>query len=147
MVDMCNRNELPHIMVGTHRRIPREAIDLLSAKHQPGGDRHSRSRWLHIAIARALLLDPDAVIAKARSNLARARADGAIDVHSTPYMTEWEMLLASDLATLIDAMLDPGDHAATLRSCSPFAGVLPQEEVSAIKETWRLSRTGDGERV
>lgn len=63
---------------------PREAIDLLSAKHQPGGDRHSRSRWLHIAIARALLLDPDAVIAKARSNLARARADGAIDVHSTP---------------------------------------------------------------
>ena len=80
------------------------------------------------------------MISKARANLADAHASRATDAHGESYAREWESILNAGVGRVIAALLDPSDHAATLRSSSPFAGVLPQDEVRAIKEAWRRER-------
>ena len=82
------------------------------------------------------------MIGKARDNLARFRQIGAIDVHSQPYAREWEAILDAGVAAIITILLDSSSHAATLRSCTPFAGALPQAEVRAIKRAYRQRRRG-----
>jgi len=143
IVDLCDEGTLPCVRVGTHRRIPERAV---TAKIASATDRTSRndvgqqSLWLHAALIAHLINDPDAVINKARANLARARATGAIDAHSEPYAHEWEAILDAGIGRVIVVLLDPSDRAATLRSSTPFTGVLSQGEVHAIKKAWREVR-------
>ncbi|ORV97197.1 hypothetical protein AWC14_15245 [Mycobacterium kyorinense] len=130
-------------MVGTHRRIPERAVTNKLTATTQGASRHNGaqlSMWLHAALIPRLLQDPDVVIGKARANLAQGRASGAIDIHSAPYAREWEAILDAGVGRIIAVLLDPSDHATTLRSCTPFAGVLPQDEVRAIKKAWREER-------
>ncbi|VAZ69625.1 hypothetical protein LAUMK40_05788 [Mycobacterium kansasii] len=143
IVDLCDQGALPCVMVGSHRRIPEGAVTAKLASVSgralvAGGS--EQSLWLHAALIPRLLKDPDAVVGKARANLAQGRASGAIDVHSEPYAREWEAILDGGVGCTIAALLDPCEHAATLRSSSPFAGILPQDEVRAIKEAWRQRR-------
>ncbi|MCV7005127.1 excisionase family DNA-binding protein [Mycobacterium gordonae] len=143
IVDLCDQGALPSVMVGSHRRIPEGAVTAKLASVSgralvAGGS--EQSLWLHAALIPRLLKDPDAVVGKARANLAQGRASGAIDVHSEPYAREWEAILDGGVGCTIAALLDPCEHAATLRSSSPFAGILPQDEVRAIKEAWRQRR-------
>lgn len=148
IVDLCDQGALPCVMVGSHRRIPEGAVTAKLASVSgralvAGGS--EQSLWLHAALIPRLLKDPDAVVGKARANLAQGRASGAIDVHSEPYAREWEAILDGGVGCTIAALLDPCEHAATLRSSSPFAGILPQDEVRAIKEAqrhdvWRIWR-------
>ena len=63
-------------------------------------------------------------------------------MHSEPYAREWETILDAGVAAIITTFLDSSNHAATLRSCSPFTGVLPQAEVRAIKRAYRQQRRG-----
>jgi hypothetical protein len=89
-----------------------------------------------------LVRDPATIIGEARENLARFRRIGVLDVHSEPYAREWETILDAGVAAIITTLLDSSSHAATLRSCSPFVGVLPQTEVRAIKRAYRQQRIG-----
>lgn len=139
IVDMCNQGKLPFVVVGTHRRIPERAITEKVAS-AAGATSDQQSLWLHAALIPRLINDPDAVIHTARKNLARGRASGAIDVHSEPYAQEWEQALDAGVGQIITLILDPSDHGATLRSSTPFAGVLPQDEVRALKRAWREQR-------
>jgi hypothetical protein len=41
---------------------------------------------------------------------------------------------------LVEAFLDRSAHGATLRSCTPFTGVLSQDEVQSIKKAYRELR-------
>ena len=142
VVDLCNRGRLPYVTVGAHRRIPEQAVNAWAAMIGTPGTDWQQSQWLHAALVPRLVLDPAAVIGKARENLARFRKTGAIDVHSEPYAREWETILDAGVAAIITTFLDSSSHAATLRSCSPFTGVLPQAEVRAIKWAFRQERGG-----
>lgn len=146
IVDLCDQGALPCVMVGSsHRRIPEGAVTKLASVSGralvAGGS--EQSLWLHAALIPRLLKDPEVVVGKARTNLAQGRASGAIDVHSEPYAREWEAILDGGVGCTIAALLDPCEHAATLRSSSPFAGILPQDEVRAIKEAQRPRRLAD----
>ncbi|MBS9536020.1 helix-turn-helix domain-containing protein [Mycobacterium sp. M1] len=141
IVDLCKQGKLPCVMVGTHRRIPESAVTtrITAAGHTPRNDGAQQSLWLHAALIPHLINEPDAVTAKARANLARGRASGA-DAHSELYAGEWEAILNAGPGCVIAVLLDPSEHATTLRSSSPFAGILPQDEVRAIKKAWRRER-------
>src|SRR3954454_2508068 len=69
VVDLCERGLLPYIKVGAHRRVSRADVD---AMLRPELTRDQlKALWLHRAVAGRLVQDPDAVLAKARSNLER----------------------------------------------------------------------------
>jgi excisionase family DNA binding protein len=143
IVDMCNQGKLPCVTVGTHRRIPEQAVAAKIASvtgRAPRNDGVQQSLWLHAALIPYLVNEPSAVIEKARANLARGRAAGAIDAHSEPYAREWEAILDAGIGRIIATLLDPSQHAATLRSSTPFTGILTQDEVRAIKKAWREDR-------
>ena len=143
VVDLCKQGKLPYVMVGAHRRVPQSAVTAMLA---PERDRrslgHHQSLALHAAIVPKLIDDPERVLAIARRNLQRDYKSGT--AHDLPYTREWESLIAESLPTLIEAMLDPSDHGITLRSCTPFTGVLNQDEVRAIKRIYRKSRAVTG---
>jgi len=143
VVDMCERGQLPFKRVGVHRRISEEAISDLLDKQPVHPERGSLSIWLHAAVLARLFRDPDAVIQKARSNLARTRTTGAA-ARSERYLREWEEILDAGAGSIAETILDRSDHAATLRSCTPFTGVLPAAEVTAIKAAWREHQRAAG---
>lgn len=84
-----------------------------------------RSLALHEAIARKLRSDPDGVLARASSALARME-----EVHRdrVPLLTVWNHLLALPVEHLVDLLLDPRSFARELRHCTPFAGILSARE-------------------
>ncbi len=99
VVDMCTQGQLPFVMVGTHRRIPAEAIVALTGgargRHDDG---HSQSSALHAAVVSKLINDPERVLSIARENVRRDYELG--DRHSAAYTKEWESVL--DVVAVID---------------------------------------------
>jgi excisionase family DNA binding protein len=143
VVDLCKQGKLPHVKVGVHRRVPERAV---TARLSPGRDRlldgHQQSLALHAAVVAKLIRDPERVLAIARRNLQCDVASGT--EHELPYAREWESLIAEGVPAVIEAMLDPSDHGVTLRSSTPFTGVLDAEEVRAIKRIYRKARVNAG---
>ncbi|MEZ0362648.1 helix-turn-helix domain-containing protein [Mycobacterium sp. pUA109] len=139
VVDLCKQGKLPYVMVGVHRRIPEHAItSKLTYMRHPRNDGKQQSLWLHAALIPKLVNDPDTVLEIARRNLARQRQSGS--THSAAYTDEWASILDAGVGRVIEAILDPSDHGATLRSCTPFTGVLNEEEVRSIKKAYREVR-------
>ncbi len=87
---------------------------------------------MHRRIARRLQSAPGEVIGKARENLRRWRETrGGI---LPPALEEWERLLDRLPPDELNALLVAEDEEAVrLRQSSPFAGVLPPQEVWSIK--------------
>jgi excisionase family DNA binding protein len=136
VVDLCKQGKLPYVMVGVHRRIPEHAVtSKLVDTRDPRDDGKQQSLWLHAALIPKVVNDPDTVLGIARRNLARQRQSGS--THSAVYIDEWESILDAGVGRVIEAFLDPSDHGATLRSCTPFTGVLSQDEVRSIKKAYR----------
>ncbi len=90
-----------------------------------------RSLFLHEAIVRKLVEDPEGVLSRARRTLARM-----IETHpsAAPVLREWEVLLARPLPDLTALLIDPSPRARELRHVTPFAGVLSARERA---ETYR----------
>ncbi|MFA4081579.1 hypothetical protein [Mycobacteroides salmoniphilum] len=95
----------------------------------------SSSLALNAVIVSKLLGDPERVLEIAQRNVTRDLETG--NAHSEKYTREWNRLLKQDIPQLIDAMLDPFDHGVTLRSCTPFTGILSADEVQAVKRQHR----------
>lgn len=139
VVDLCKQGKLPHIMVGAHRRIPEQAVmSKFVSTRDARSDGKQQSLWLHAALIPKLVNAPDVVLGIARSNLDRQRESGS--ARSAAYIREWESILDAGVGRVIEAFLDPSDHGATLRSCTPFTGVLSQDEVRSIKKAYRQVR-------
>lgn len=139
VVDLCNQGKLPFTTVGTHRRIPERAvIATTSGGRDRRADGHEQSLALHALIVSKLLSDPDNVLETARRNVERDAELG--NAHSEKYTREWAQLLKQDIRSLIGAMLDSSDHGITLRSCTPFTGILSAQEVQTVKRQYRGSR-------
>ena len=84
-----------------------------------------RSLAISAAVAEKLRVEPEAVIAKARSNIETMRSIG---VNEQPWVEMWEAVLGLG-ASHVGAMLTSTDPVARdLRQSSPFTGVLTEEE-------------------
>ena len=84
---------------------------------------------IHAAVAERLELNPEPVLALARANLHRWRTrtgypDAAFDA--------WLALLDGPREALLDALRRDDERCRDLRQNTPFAGVLPHRERSAI---------------
>ncbi len=80
----------------------------------------ARSLALHRAVGERLAQNPG-LVDPARDRIRQWMADGKLN---RVYGEQWLQLLDGPLDALIAVLSDPGERARTLRSCSPFAGVL-----------------------
>ena len=121
VVNLCERGDLPFVMVGKHRRVERSAVEAL-LRPKPALTRDQlKSLWLHQAVAGNLVTDPDAVLSKAAVNLDRLSAQHQ-GTMTEVWLTRWRELLRQGPGAVLQALTDP--ESVELRQNSPFAGVL-----------------------
>lgn len=88
-----------------------------------------RSLAIHQAIALKLRRDPTTVLRIARANLSRLVEQ---HLHAARLLNEWDNILARPVESIIEATLDPSEHARELRHVTPFAGVLSEAERTTV---------------
>ena len=105
--------------------------------HPPLTREERRSLFLHRAIARRLLEDPEAVLTRARKVLGimEGRASPGLD----PVLREWRVLLDRPVEALAAVLVDPDPWARELRQATPFAGVLDAGERTEVYLAFRKS--------
>ncbi len=135
VVNLCDRGSLPCFSVGTHRRVRREDVLRYRDRRPPTRDQ-VRSLWLHQAVARRLLVDPERTIRRARASLRRLQAAHPRGV-AAQRLGEWEQLLNGPIDELLEVITSRSDQGKELRQNSPFAGVLSERERSRILESFR----------
>lgn len=105
----------------------------------PGRAQRIIEGWIlieHRLIAERLLSNQTEVIAKARENIERWGwlKDFPDPSRRPDFMTEWLALLDGPMDILLEVLTGSDERAVTLRSSSPFAGVVP------FKERWQIRR-------
>jgi excisionase family DNA binding protein len=129
VVDLCDRGVLPCLRVGSHRRVRR--ADVEAVLHPELTRDQLKALWLHRAVAGHLVVDPHAVLTKARGNLDRLRR-----VHPTGmaamWLGQWGELLDEGVEAVLEALTARKPYAVELRQNSPFAGVLQEDERRAV---------------
>ena len=140
VVNLSNRGELQSTKVGTHRRIPLSEVERLRGRTVLSPEREKSLR-LHQALIGDLLTDPDKVIDKARTNIARWLPQQRSDGMTAQYLREWEKILDAGLDRIVDALTATDEKSCELRENSPFAGVLSQERRTKVLQTLRTHRT------
>lgn len=62
----------------------------------------------------------------------------------SPYLMEWQSILDQGMNAALSVAVEDSERAQVLRSTSPFAGVLDEEErlafLAAWKSSWRAKR-------
>jgi hypothetical protein len=94
----------------------------------------ARSLALHRLVAEKVRRDP-ALLERARETLRRWLVD--VDPRSRPYLEEWQRALSAGLDAALELATEDSERAATLRQCSPFAGVLDNRERFTFLRAWR----------
>jgi excisionase family DNA binding protein len=144
VADMCDRGEIVHVRVGTHRRVPRGEVDRLMGRRLTREE--EKSLRLHQALLTPMLAEPDAVISKARDNLNRWTNMHRPDGMTARYLDEWKRVLDNGLDAIVDVVISPSQEARELRQNSPFAGVLPDETrrkvLRAFNDHWTREHEG-----
>ena len=129
VVDLCDRGDLPCVSVGRHRRIRWRDLESLARGTAPLTRDQRRSLWLGIAVAGRLATDPEGVLSKAWSNLAKLR-----EVHAGQGvdrdLASWEDLLRGPITGIMHVLTSPSRGASDMRQNSTFAGVLSTKERS-----------------
>ena len=138
VVDLCERGLLPYVRVGTHRRLHRADIEAILSPELTRDQ--LKALWLHRAVAGRLVQDPDAVLAKAASNLERLRTVHP-DGMAAMWLEQWRVVLAAGSEAVLEVLTSRAPHAIELRQNSPFAGVLLDAErqavLGAFADRWR----------
>jgi excisionase family DNA binding protein len=134
VVDLCAQGMLRHVKVGTHRRIRHGDVGAFLAEGLPR--EAERSLWLHRAVAGRLVLDPAAVMAQARHNLARMQATHPSGM-SAGWLARWVRVLDQGVDDVLDVLTSPSPLAVELRQNSPFAGILTDAERTAVQAAFR----------
>ena len=125
VADLCDRGQIEHVRVGTHRRIARSEVERLTGGRLTREE--EKSLRLHQALLTPMLVEPDAVISKARDNLNRWSRMHRPDGMTARYLEDWKRILNDGLDAIVDVVISPTQEARELRQNSPFAGVLPDE--------------------
>ena len=94
----------------------------------------ARSLAMHCRIAQKISRDPD-LLNKARENLRRwiAKSDG----RKTRYLREWEQILERPWPAIAELITSMSEEATRIRSSSPFAGVLTEDERNQVYAAFR----------
>lgn len=94
----------------------------------------ARSLAMHCLIARKISRDPR-LLEKARENLERwsAKTEGP----QPHYLKKWAEILQRPWPEIADLTTEMSEEATRLRSSSPFAGVLSQQERDRIYAAFR----------
>jgi len=121
----------------------RERLERPESDMTPG-DR--RSLEFGRATAVRLLAELEAVVELAWRNLARLR-EVHESGHSEPYFREWEELLSQGPEAAARMLSSTSQRACDMRSASPFAGILTEEERWAIIEATTKASQREGTTV
>jgi hypothetical protein len=94
----------------------------------------ARSLAMHCKIVQKISRDPQ-LLEKAKANLScwSAKIDGPVP----RYLREWQEILEKPWLTIAEMMTSMGEDATRLRSSSPFAGILSEEEREQIYAAFR----------
>ncbi len=101
----------------------------------------AQARWLHIAVAGALVADPATVLANATATLDRLLAtipDGPV----AAALREWRTLLAAGPDPVLDALTSRSPRAIALRENSPFTDLLPESRCQAVLDAFNRHDPG-----
>lgn len=97
--------------------------------------RRTRARWqqsdrfawlFHRAVLDALLVSPDSVRDRARSQIHQQRKRD-VDCHESVLWVEWERLLTGSIFDLAAVLLGRDEVSKHLRSTSPFVGIISSD--------------------
>jgi hypothetical protein len=103
----------------------------------PAGSQQAIDQWVlayHREIARRLLAEPEAVLAKARGNLKRWMPVHA-GTGTAQALEEWQRLLDTrSVSQLIAIITEDSDEGQRLRSSTPFVGILSDQERRELRE-------------
>ena len=135
VVNLCDSGHIPCFRVGKHRRIQRDDV-LRYRERRPLTRDQVRSLWLHQAIARRVVVDPDGTIRRARSNLQRLKATHPRGL-AAQRLEEWGQLLDGPIDELLEAMTSRSERGIELRQNSPFAGILSERERGRVLNNFR----------
>ncbi|AGZ43989.1 helix-turn-helix domain-containing protein [Actinoplanes friuliensis] len=127
VVNLCERGDLPFVMVGKHRRIERAEVEALLRPRLELTRDQLKSLWLHQAVAGTLVADPDLVLDKARHNLERLLTQHR-GTMTEIWLTKWQAKINDGPHAVLKALTAQDSESVELRQNSPFAGVLPQEQ-------------------
>ncbi|GAA1774187.1 excisionase family DNA-binding protein [Nostocoides vanveenii] len=122
VVDLCRAERLPYVMVGSHRRIPSDAIPHVLS------DADNLSYRLHLVVAGKLVQNPLAVLDMARQNVEHGLPLHREHSRAAGHLREWLGIIDAGVDATLSALLDRSQRARDLRSTSPFAGVLTERE-------------------
>jgi excisionase family DNA binding protein len=138
VVNLCERGDLPFVMVGKHRRVERTAVEaLLRPKRKLTRDQ-LKSLWLHQAVAGSLVSDPDLVLGKAAENLDRllVQHQGTM---TEVWLMRWREKLRQGPGAVLKVLTSEDPEAVELRQNSPFAGVLSQTQRQQVLKAFTRS--------
>lgn len=96
-----------------------------------------RSLWLKRAVVDELDRDPERVLAIARDNIARWRQVHADRPSILASLERWSQLIGEGPAVVAEMLLSGTDEATDLRQNAPFAGVLTDEQRTAVLSAFR----------
>lgn len=97
----------------------------------------ARSLAMHRLVAEKIRRNP-ALLARAESTLSNWRK--TVSASSQPYLQEWERLFQQGLDACLAVATEDSQRAAALRQCSPFAGILTNEERLSFLRDWSRDR-------
>jgi excisionase family DNA binding protein len=138
VVNLCERGDLPFVLVGKHRRVERRAVEaLLRPKPKLTRDQ-LKSLWLHLAVAGNLVADPETVLRKATENLERLLAQHR-GTMTEIWLLLWQQKLNDGPGAVIKTLTSEDPEAVELRQNSPFAGVLSQPQRRQVLKTFAHS--------
>ena len=107
-------------------------MPVITEQHAPLGSHQFLDKLAlayHEEIATRLLLTPETIMERARSNLRRWLADHEPGSGEARCFEEWQHLLATrTLSELIAIMTEDSDEEQRLRQSTPFTGILSAQE-------------------
>ncbi len=87
----------------------------------------------HRAVAEILRRESEAVILRARQNIARWIQSDVYDEGEKPALFEWDKILVeSSVEELIAIITEASDEGQRLRQSTPFTGILSKQQRTAI---------------
>ena len=91
-----------------------------------------KSLALHRLVAQKVAVDP-ALFMKAQATLSRMHDQGKVPL---TYLTTWSDIFAMGWQAAMAAATEDSERGQTLRTCSPFAGLLSEQERLAFLAQW-----------
>ena len=130
VVDLCEQGELPCSTTGTHRRVPKRAVELYARKRGRQSELmpdQVRSLWLHRAVAGKVARNPGRSL-----NLARQNASRVLDKQPASgterWLRRWVQAIDQGPDAVMEILTSRSPLAREMRQVSPFAGVLTEKE-------------------